>query len=236
MSISNTVGEWMRRSPGAVIRTGRRSRSGRGRAGSIRGAEAMRDAARRRCGPGKGADRTGRRRTARSGPRGARRARRSGAHAAKPQPAEASRPGRCAAKQASNPWLAVANAGGTARRGCHRGWDREREEAKAACTPPSRRAPRDRREGATARGPAFAIPATVARAGRSTSRARAPTLRPGAGRRKSGECPGRAFPLPCGAGRGILRPPHATSRVGAFRPAPTERTPPRWNRRTRDAP
>ena len=144
--------------------------------------------------------------------------------------------GRCAAKQASNPWPEVASAGGTARRGCHRGWDREREEAKAACTPPSRRAPRDRREGATARGPAFAIPATVARAGRSTSRARAPTLRPGAGRRKSGECPGRAFPLPCGAGRGILRPPHATSRVGAFRPAPTERTPPRWNRRTRDAP
>ena len=82
--------------PGAATRTGRRSRSGRGRAGSIRGAEAMRDDARRRCGPGKGAGRTGRRRTARSGPRGARRARRSGAHAAKPQPAEASRPGRCA--------------------------------------------------------------------------------------------------------------------------------------------
>ena len=82
--------------PGAATRTGRRSRSGRGRAGSIRGAEAMRDAPRRRCGPGKGAGRTGRRRTVRSGPRGARRARRSGAHAAKPQPAEASRPGRCA--------------------------------------------------------------------------------------------------------------------------------------------
>ena len=92
------VGEWVRRSPGAVIRTGRRSRSGRGRAGSIRGAEAMRDAARRRCGPGKGADRTGRRRTARSGPRGARRARCSGAHAAKPQPAETSRDGRSGRK------------------------------------------------------------------------------------------------------------------------------------------
>ena len=97
---------------------------------------------------------------------------------------------RCAAKQASNPWPEVASAGGTARRGCHRGWDREREKAKAACTPPSRRAPRDRREGASARGPAFAIPATVARAGRRTSRARAPALRPEAARRKSGEGPG----------------------------------------------
>ena len=80
--------------PRALIRPGRRSRSGRGRAGSRRAAEAMRDDARRRCGPGKGADPTGRRRTARSGPRGARRARRHGAHAAKPQPAEASRSGR----------------------------------------------------------------------------------------------------------------------------------------------
>ena len=169
----------VRSRPGAATRTGRRSRSGRGRAGSIRGAEAMRDAARRRCGPGKGADRTGRRRTARSGPRGARRARRSGAHAAKPQPAEASRTVRCETKARGkategsfDPWPEVANAGGTARRGCPRGWDREREKAKAGVSPPSRRAPRDRRAGAPARGPAFAIPATVARAGRRTSRAR----------------------------------------------------------------
>ena len=96
LTICNETG---RRRPRALIRTEWRSRSGRGRAGSRRAAEAMRDDARRRCGPGKGADRTGRRRTARSGPRGARRARRPGAHAAKPQPAEASRPGR-SAKQA----------------------------------------------------------------------------------------------------------------------------------------
>ena len=76
---------------------------------------------------------------------------------------------RCAAKQALRPWPVVANAGGTARRGCTRGWDREREEATAASTPPSLRAPRDRREGAPARGPAFAIPDTVARAGKRTA-------------------------------------------------------------------
>ena len=35
------------------------------------------------------------------------------------------------------------------------GWDREREEAMAACTPPSRRAPRDRRVRASPSGPAF---------------------------------------------------------------------------------
>ena len=52
------------------------------------------------------------------------------------------------------------NAGGTARRGCPRGWDREREEAKAGVAPPSRRAPRDRRAGAPARGPAFAAAPT----------------------------------------------------------------------------
>jgi len=39
-----------------LTRTVRRSRSGRGRAGSIHAAAAMRDAAGRRCGPGKGAD------------------------------------------------------------------------------------------------------------------------------------------------------------------------------------
>ena len=61
------VGECRQRSPGAVTQTGRRSQSGHGRAGSIRDVEAMRDAARRRCGPGKGADRTGRCRTAYSG-------------------------------------------------------------------------------------------------------------------------------------------------------------------------
>ena len=35
------------------------------------------------------------------------------------------------------------------------GWDREREEARAACTPPRRRAPRDRRVRASASAPAF---------------------------------------------------------------------------------
>ena len=104
-----------------------------------------------------------RRRTARNGPRGARRARRRGADAAKPQPAETSRDGRSGGKARGKategsfvPWPGAANAGGTARRGCPRGWDREREEAKAGVTPPSRRAPRDRRAGAPARGPAFA--------------------------------------------------------------------------------
>ena len=48
-----------RSSPRALTRTGRRSRSGRGRAGSIRGAEAMRDDARRRCGPACGLARHG---------------------------------------------------------------------------------------------------------------------------------------------------------------------------------
>ena len=36
-----------------------------------------------------------------------------------------------------------------------RGWDRERDEAKAACTPPSRRAPRDHRVRASPSGHAF---------------------------------------------------------------------------------
>ena len=35
------------------------------------------------------------------------------------------------------------------------GWDREREEARAACTPPRRRAPRDRRVRASPSAPAF---------------------------------------------------------------------------------
>ena len=46
----------MLRRPRTQTRTVRRSRSGRGRAGSIHAAAAMRDAAGRRCGPGKGAD------------------------------------------------------------------------------------------------------------------------------------------------------------------------------------
>ena len=44
------------------------------------------------------------------------------------------------------------------RRGCPRGWDREREEVQAAYTPPHRRAPRDRRAGApTARARDFRL-------------------------------------------------------------------------------
>ena len=173
---------------GALIRTRRRSRSGRGRAGSIRGVEAMRDARAEAMRVGQ------RRRPNRAAPDGPQRpARRPQGEALRSARRQASARGgepsgplrktsgvRCAAKQASNTWPEVANAGGTARRGCPRGWDREREEAKAGVAPPSRRAPRDRRAGAPARGPAFAIPATVARAGRRTSRAR---------RRKSGECP-----------------------------------------------
>ena len=42
----------------------------------------------------------------------------------------------------------------------------ERTWEKAGVAPPSRRAPRDRRAGALVCGPAFAIPATVVRAGR----------------------------------------------------------------------
>ena len=48
-----------RSSPRALARIGRRSRSGRGRAGSIHAAAAMRDDARRRCGPACGLARHG---------------------------------------------------------------------------------------------------------------------------------------------------------------------------------
>ena len=49
----------------------------------------------------------------------------------------------------------VPECGGNSEAGRGRGWDREREAAKAACTPPSRRAPRDRRVRVPPNGPAF---------------------------------------------------------------------------------
>ena len=61
--------------------------------------------------------------------------------------------GAASARHAPRPPRESAN-----RRGCPRGWDREREEVQAAYTPPHRRAPRDRRAGApTARARDFRL-------------------------------------------------------------------------------
>ena len=58
---------------------------------------------------------------------------------------EGSRSGKCGEKSEAEPG---------------RGWDREREEAKAASTPPSRRAPRERRVRVSPSAPAFRNAAT----------------------------------------------------------------------------
>ena len=89
---------------------------------------------------------------------------------------------------------------GSEMRGEERGGARTRMESRAgggdgglhAAEPPSAaRPPRDRREGAPARGPAFAIPDTVARAGKRTAESgtRPPPIPKRKGRAGNGDAP-----------------------------------------------
>ena len=189
----------------------------------------MRDAGRMRNGPGKGGDERSRR-TARPAPLRAR-SRRPGPSAGRAAQARDAPHGRPARDRTSHRAIrrsgiarreTVSDCGGYSARARRAGWDREATGAKAACTRPSDRRPRDRPLRRVRARPRNRKPRLGSRAGQNRNGTGQPNRKPGGARLSRIGCipPPLCARIPFVLHVHFLPPPHSPS---PSLPIPTSR-------------